>query len=1160
VIINETYRRGMSEVINPMNLPKDTAALIENMYLDEDGVWKKMNRIIEDSDISTFDDGGNAAVRIYDWQTANMPADAYDAEDVHVFVVFYEDGTVALEYRTGETTWTATAISTLTDIDSDSVMAWSDNHQFVFVDGRTNNPAKRIRIDADGVVYGSNIAPYSSYQFPELDRLVFDDFEQEGTGIGRGGIFAWRALFINKFGEKSKPTPTLIVDTYQWQRRGTVDNSGEYLYSDVLGGSLKSAVIDITEIPQDTVEVWLYRADAYGSECITPMMNMRKVASRIVGDGMTSVQITDSHPYGVEELNVEATGSPSGDDVCLLNGTVFIANAVNTVDFPLDLNDCYINRITLNNTNKYNYVNRWFMVEMFDDGVNNGTSTDYLDDFTWSGYEKQSLRFFADDLITPLEVSLMPLAQDLYNQTGGTVRTRKYAYIKVPYVPAGSVATIYMVYGGATNYPVDYPNEPKEIDPSTGVTIYDDLYAKMVVNPVRGEETLITISNKVINTSEWLPGDYRVLNKANMNYERNFPDHLDTSDDDEIHTYDEARRSENLSLIHIGTGYENSIVGDLTMEWNTESIKMKRRGYGYVWVSVKPDMSYDRKLLVELAENENFPEMKLTVTDNNNGTATFAWTYERDDSIQVSASVTLSFLSTLLQTFLLFSWEQVLNPNDSSANPTKMYLCAVQNGARGAVSEDRGEGDADGQINEWGNFQVDYILRSGHIDMSHLCIQYGTYLESPNHALQAIRFLPIFENEFIGIGYTTQTISGATYYRNLNVFFEKISNVGEYLPGRIYWANGRSLMSFNEQNIHEEIQRIVPMKSFMPTDEHNTILLWTRRDRWRMPLFDDMVQSLPLKDGDGDGLVDRESLAVCPDGVAWWNDKGVLYLTINGTKNLSDGRMYITSPMIYPEYNENRIWVQDTGKLWYYDIAYDVTAKASRAIGSATLNLGGFYGKDKDFMLNVDDNKLYANDANRFEKPALSTRAFRIGRRNKLHRWTFLTDRFNGTLTYAIKLIGTLINKDKYMSMTPTTTTWTVDSTGLIYTHVTGNTTALVSNYYANIGDTYTVEYTLSGAVAAVAFGGVTLDNTAGTKSIEVTAVSNEQLAITPINASTPSVSNVKIYSGSQRIPESLSVQVSENKPTSYPNIKGEFVQFIITPPATMKGIELEVK
>jgi hypothetical protein len=1161
------FNGGMSEVIEPHLLPENTCELIQNMYLDDNGAWTALPNLTKNTDIGTFRYGGLTAYKVFQWKTANMPSDWDTSKDGSMFVVFNTNGTVGLFYYVTGTGFKSTLISTLTGIEEATVYAWSDAHQFVFVDGRANNPAKRIRIDEQGTVYGGNLAPASAWKFPTLNSLVYDESDQEGTRIGRGAVYAWRAVFVNKFGEKSKPTPTLTVDTYQWQKRGLIEGDSDYTYDDTLRGSLRSAIIGIPEIPAGTVEVELYRADAYGSECITPMTDYRIVTTKEVDESETATTMIDSFPYGVMILDPAVTGSPSGDDISLLNGTVFVANAVNTIDFPFDLETAYVNKITITNPNEYNYVNRWVQINFFDDVKNDGTATHYLENLNLTTeWDTDKMRVFDSDFITPLKVYHYPIASILEDYGGFPIATRLYTFIQIPYMPASTTTTIYFVYGKTNSFAHDYPNAFVELT-AIATNLYN-FYADLITaNPVRGEGTVIATSNKVLTNSTWLNANYRLNNKANSNYDREFDADL-LIDNDALHLYDEFAQSSSTAITHKDTSYEYGNSGALQSEYHLDAIKHSRKGWFSAWVSVKEgEYAVTAKEVISLEEQfVHRTKLQLTVFDNGAGGCVLTIREAEGSPATTSTitSTTVPYASGQMQAFVLVSWEFVPDPADIANSEWKASITAIQNGATGGVYFAYGSvSDTGGWISEVNDFYVLLDVEGSNLKMSHFTLQYGDYLQDRSHAMQMIRFMPLFPTGAIGIDYdTTVAIAGANYYTNQSITFNNISTTTDLLPGRIFWTNYGAMLGINEQNLHDEIQRIVPMKSFMPTDEHNTILIWTRKDMWRMPLMNNLTDSKPVLERPGDGLTNRYALSLVPDGVAWHNDDGVIYMTSNSIQNVSRDRIkYTSAPYIFPDYANRRFWLKDT-YLWLFDVVAKTISKAVLVPAAATVTLGGWFvdGNGTNHILHTGDMFLYSFTGETNHTTALHTKGYSIGRKNKLRRWKLIGNLFTGTYTYLQRLLGTKIGQGAYIGLTPIATTWTQDTTGLAYTHVAGNTTALVATHTPVVGKSYTVNYTLSNALNTVTFAGNTLTATGTyplTVSTTVTATTTAALTFTPISASTPRVSNVSIYSGHV---DGSSYTGYYNRWTGTPNAKSDYVQVLLTNPNKVNGIEIEVK
>ncbi len=115
---------------------------------------------------------------------------------------------------------------------------------------------------------------------------------------------------------------------------------------------------------------------------------------------------------------------------------------------------------------------------------------------------------------------------------------------------------------------------------------------------------------------------------------------------------------------------------------------------------------------------------------------------------------------------------------------------------------------------------------------------------------------------------------------------------------------------------------IVPIKSFQPTDEHNTILVFTKNNTSVLALLGDTAQTCTVtKQLNGIGLVNRNALCVLNNGVAWLSQQGVMMITASGITNISRG-VIDTSNITRLVYDAGRNWVWARGLNGLTEVTY----------------------------------------------------------------------------------------------------------------------------------------------------------------------------------------------------------------------------------------------
>lgn len=998
---------GMNEVFPAHALPDNQAALIQNMYLAKDGVWKnyKIPEVLYDSSTEFAN-----AYKIYQWFPNYVPTGCVDT---YVYVIFKTNNTVIMKWRTATSpsvTWnTPTTLVTLSAYTT--VRAAYDSNQFVFINGRNNDPVYRIRINQSGTIVVGNIAPLRSYKFPSLVTLKYSNDDDGGTGIGKGGIYGYRAVFVNEFNERSAPTPILMIDTYQWQQRGEITADGDYVYSDELKGRLISATIRISDIPTGTKKVELYRCDAYGSMPLSPMSLTRYVAEHVIGDKETTVDIVDAFPYGVMEVQTTGAGNPSGDEVALLSGTIFVANAVDTVDFPVDLTatGAGLWEITITNANEFNYVNCWFMIDLQDEEINHGDSA-YLDAYKWGNYDINKVRIFDDDLITPLDVYYYDTDSTMHNNGGGTTKARRFTFVRIPYVPVGTKKIYFAVSGTAENYPASFPKSFNLLGDDAKTAAF---LSSLTASPVKGEYSVIATSLKTITDATPLESTYKYSNKANSNYEmQDLTIPADYLLGKQIRMYSDKSFTGLVYQENANTDFFAN--GELTTDitYYNDSIFMQRKGYCCLWLHLsKPvsDATYEILALKESATDN--PRIRLYV-DVNSGTGTYALFVDVDDVDAGTGSDPVysgSFITDEAHLFVCFSWENVIDASDIEASDINTYLF-VYDTDDGSFNSDSGS-RTNVVINENQKFSFKIRENNGvdYVQISHYTLDYGTVINDTTalrHIRQLCRFFPIFPTASIGIDYSVASISGTNYYVNKNIVIQKITTVNEKNPGRLFWTDYNSMIGFNEKQYYEEITGLSPLKSFMPTDEHSTMIVATKNRIFRTALIGDTANDCEtIIEMDGVGCLSVNAMVSVTGGVAWVDSKG-LYLLKDGTiSNITENIISIVPASAVPVYDpvNQWLWLMDSykaiyqiiEKVWWRNV--DATSKPQ-----IFLSYGG-----TDGYFDYATKKLFKRGTSSAATVSFKTKAYAL--RNKLIRHRLVTSVFTGTYTWLVTMYSKYI-------------------------------------------------------------------------------------------------------------------------------------------------------
>jgi hypothetical protein len=135
-----------------------------------------------------------------------------------------------------------------------------------------------------------------------------------------------------------------------------------------------------------------------------------------------------------------------------VDGTVFLANASSTNAFFLEPDNVW--EINITNNNKYNYVNRFIQIDLFDASTSHAANK-FFSGLNWDTEIAASaaltrFRIIDEDAITPLDVYHYPAGSNVktFNPTTLatiTVKTRLLAFIRIPYFPAYTTKKLFLV-------------------------------------------------------------------------------------------------------------------------------------------------------------------------------------------------------------------------------------------------------------------------------------------------------------------------------------------------------------------------------------------------------------------------------------------------------------------------------------------------------------------------------------------------------------------------------------------------------------------------------------------------------------------------------------------------------------------------------------------
>lgn len=796
-------------------------------------------------------------------------------------------------------------------------------------------------------------------------------------------------------------------------------------------------------------------------------------------------------------------------------------------------------------------------------------------------YSKTKTRLLDTDFITPLKVHLYPQDAEFTYGDGTVFKTRRFARITIPEMPAGQDKVIYLVCSTEA-LPADYPNEFVEMADQDDV---QDMYSALTCNPVRSEDTMVCCSEKVISDiAKWSNYHplYYAVNKANINFSDDTSPETDTVNN--LVPFDPMFQGESGSY---STTYRPFIEDTFmrekttspmqTLTYTSPSIFMSRKGFFYFWFSFKIQGAPWNIDILKLSENTNEPYVSMNLSEYDAGGGD--WQIRLTTKVVDSGSATISdcyvdipnnnVTNAYGRFFVLGTYENVISPDGVDANnQMKLGIAVLDELSSDSItrifrlSYDTGGGTDAYKIFGTDTYKVEYQygdlsgVTTFDLRTSHLFVEHGTYLGDltnwQNLAYQFSRFLPFFPVEYIGADYTQ---TSDNYHNIENVAYEELSVVNDTRPGKIAWEN-------TEQNTYKEIIAIKPMPSLKEMAEHGVILGWTKNDSFLMPL-DGVYQISPFLPNIG--LDSADLICDIPGGVAWKYQNDIHVYTTSGHSVISRdeyqnerfkvGTTFPTDGYMIPDGKTGRIWLVDnTNTLSYvYDSKTDAWLEAK-------LVKSGGYVQPLSFL--QDGSMVAYGEAATYKKGTGVTAAAylytnSLGR--KLRRYRVLGN-LNNSITIGAEVYFSNLAQ-AYEQMTYNSAQWT--QSGEKYTHVTGNTGTLIGQFIPTVGLTYMVKYTIgtipAGAITSLTFGGdtTTLTKTAGTYSLEVTASTVAPLVLTPGSTFTGYIENIIIYEkdGGQHI---AGVSVNLNSWSSLPGLKGDDIALLLSGITALEAIEIE--
>jgi hypothetical protein len=961
---------GLNSFSPESDISENCASLLRNLQVGIDGRLlpcpTQAYQAIPSAGEYTFE-------KIWLWTPSKLPTGCYDP---HVFIIAQASKNIRMIYRLGTSTWTQVPLGTLSSITS--IRVDSSPEMFVFVNGREQERARKITIGEDGVPTMSNLGATQPTSPPIARKITCDPTKDEQfTGMPIGSILMYCYCVVNKWGEKSNPSPITVVDTAQWMTKEEAETNG-WIQKNT--GSIKSVEIECQiSDNHSSSSIHLYRTSAQYVESGTPVPLMQLVAIRDIGDADQNIVTVSDVNFPAEITpDYESDPAPAADAISIADSKIFLANAADQGTFLYPANQIY--RITIQNNNPIEYVNRWFRLALLDSTA--PTQVRLTDETITLG---AASRIVDTDRITCLLSYYSPGGTIKDPGSGATCNVVHELWVRIPLVPMNSAKDIYLV--NFRGDPGAY-GEPPASGSLADMLDYEDHVQR---NPVRDEWTMLCMGKK---------GDAEIIGSP-------IGDTINKANTDNQYAWSKAEFTEitdngivgSTAPANAGIRIANKANELIRAFYSTQA---KPEGFIY-GTTIKT--SLPSGAVINIAELLGY-FIRLEYV---NGISDPCLTITR--GIQ-GCSIPLPGLDTADTRIYLAISSNELSGSILDVNST----CSVFYKAVGGQIQHTSYDIALPRIDDGTYDHIeDAPATSNPIEVSYAYQYYASkgYKLNRYNASQLMQHLPLFPTQPCGLcGYTE--VSGYKWITSHNVTITKISTqsqAGTDPVGLIRWGSGGAFPQLSEFPSQESILKIAPLKSFADTDEHNTMMLWTSSGKlMRLALLGNGEVRL-ITEIEGIGRINPETLCRTPQGLAWATAREVFLFSETGLKNLTNGRISIASNITTMFYMMHRkkiaVYAPGSSNILMYDLVSNTWHSESLDYGQA--NYGGSM-QSTDFYISRAQKKIAPwNSSGAQITQTLSTK--RLGIPTRISRI-----RVNGTSASSIINLAFTLYGDRYNS------------------------------------------------------------------------------------------------------------------------------------------------